>query len=509
MRRTPAIVLLGLLLVQTAVAGEFPVLVYHDITAVRSGDEYAVSLSAFREQMAFLHAQGYRTLSLRDLDEIAAGRMSLPPRPVMISFDDGLASFAQLALPVLEEHGQQAILSVVTGWLDGRNVPPEYVGRLLDWEALRRVSRSPRVEVLAHTDALHLGIAANPQGNLAPASSTRRYDRARDRYESEAEFRRRLHADLARAAQRLRAETGRAPTGIAWPYGHADQAMMEEAGALGLRWQLTVGDTPARTAEFPRVTRALLRRAETLAAFEEALHPELGRRPLRFAVIDLDAMPAAVPAAQDQWLAALLARLQLLRVNAVLVNPFSADRRQAYFRNGQLPVRTEVLNRVLHQLRTRLGVNHLLLRIPALPGIASMAAELARRHPYDGILLDAGHGPGATALQQVFRYYQPASRCGTSGDAAIPGCTDFRVVSLAPGRLPENLDRLANGPTPSYFLVHGAATDDSRLIVALRALRRAGARHYGIEDGAYLDDPARLRRVAVELGGHAISGARN
>lgn len=508
----PLLALIGCgLLFGTVLAAEVPVLVYHDIRDVPGPDEYVVTGQMFREQMAFLKRQGYQPVSLRQFAEAAAGKFSLPEKPVVLSFDDGLVSFRDIAMPVLAEYGFPAVLSVVTGWIDGRQVPSDYRDRLLSWEQLRAVSRSPLVEILSHTDNLHYGILANPQGNLTPASITRRYDAVNRQYETEAAFRNRIRADLGYSAKRLRTELGMSPPGIVWPYGFYDQVLAEEATALGMRYQLTLAEEPARLEQYPRINRVLLRAAGTIAAFENALHFERSLRPLRFIEVELDDMASRSAAEQEKWLSALLPRLQLLRANAVVVNPFSRDGHHAFFRNDRIAMRAEVLHRFLHQVRTRAGIDFLLLRIPAIPGVVQAAPEIARRHPYDGVLLAAGHSQAeAAALQRLFAYHHPGVRCGREQGAAWPVCQDFMAVNLDSPTVASSPAVKYATSTPVYYLLQNRPdADGAQVAKVLHGLRAAGARDYGARYGTFLDNPANLRRVATELAAHSMHGARN
>ena len=51
-------------------------------------------------------------LSLSDLQAVLAGERAMPPRPIVITFDDGYASVLELALPVLERYGLPAAVFV-------------------------------------------------------------------------------------------------------------------------------------------------------------------------------------------------------------------------------------------------------------------------------------------------------------------------------------------------------------------------------------------------------------
>ena len=507
------------LLLGQSLAAEVPVLVYHDIRDVSGADEYVVTSRMFREQMAFLKQQGYQPVSLGRYAEAAAGKSTLPKKPIVLSFDDGLVSFRDIALPVLEEYSFPAVLSVVTGWLDGRQVPAEYRGRLLSWKQLRAVSRSPLVEILSHTDNLHHGILANPQGNLTPASITRRYETAGGHYETEANFRARVRADLTQSSKRFQAELGSPPPGITWPYGFHAQVLLEEAMALGMRYQLILAEEPARSEQFPRINRVVLRAANSLVDFENTLRFERSRRPLRFVEIELEDMASRSAAEQEKWLSDLLVRLQLLRASAVIVNPFTRDGHNAFYRNKQVPLRAEVLHRVLHQVRTRAGVDHLILRIPVVPGVINVATELARRHPYDGVLLAAGHNQAdAAALKNIFKYYRPGSRCGREQGAEWAVCQDFIAVPvelLPKGNKPvvkQDATSIATitapGSMPVYFFLQNRPDEDGAQVAkTLHGLRADGARHYGFRYGSFLDNPVNIRRLAAELAGHTARSA--
>ncbi|MBI3777310.1 MAG: polysaccharide deacetylase family protein, partial [Gammaproteobacteria bacterium] len=379
--------LIWLTAVSAVQADDIPVLAYHDIAERHGADEFAVPPKEFRRHMQYLHDQGYTPISLQRLISAGNGQDKLPEKPVLLTFDDGLVSYEKVALPVLQEFGYPSVLSVVTAWVDGRSMPDQYRGRLLGWDDLRRIKTSPLVEIISHSDNLHQGIRSNPQGNLAPATVTREYREGSGRHESENEFRARIHADLTRSRARMLAELGRTPVAIAWPFGDYDSVLADEATRLGMRYYLTLNERPTRLQDLPCINRSTFRKYRNLQDLDDMLtFREARNRQLRFVEITLDRFAGKSAAEQEQLLSALLARLELLRVNTVMVSPFSSDQRKAFFPNPRVPVATDLLNRVLHQMRVRIRIEREYLMLPATLGPVStrdVYSELARLNRFD------------------------------------------------------------------------------------------------------------------------------
>lgn len=78
-----------------------------------AGHRVHVSVAAFEEQMRWLHEAGYHTISLPEL-QAALARRQLPPRAVVITFDDGYFSLATYAAPVLRRYGFRPVLFLTT-----------------------------------------------------------------------------------------------------------------------------------------------------------------------------------------------------------------------------------------------------------------------------------------------------------------------------------------------------------------------------------------------------------
>jgi peptidoglycan/xylan/chitin deacetylase (PgdA/CDA1 family) len=107
-----------------------PILMYHYISVPPAdADIYRVDLSVtpdqFRAQMAYLVENGFTALDLYDLSMIIANQQPLPPKPVILTFDDGYVDNYVNAFPVLQEFGLKGTFFIITELVDKQE--PNYM----------------------------------------------------------------------------------------------------------------------------------------------------------------------------------------------------------------------------------------------------------------------------------------------------------------------------------------------------------------------------------------------
>ena len=230
------------------------------------------------------------------------------------------------------------------------------------WSELKEMTASGLLEVASHSYDLHHGVAANPQGNLEPATTTRRYDAATASYESDAEYATRLRSDLRRNSDLIAKRLGKAPRAMVWPYGAYSletAKIAREIGmpiGFGLQEGLNLASQP-----LARINRSWLLYTSTLNDFVANLQPTLIPNMQRIVHVDLDYVYDADPAQQETNLGNLVNRIKALGVSTVYLQAFAdpdgngaAD--ALYFPNRHLPMRADLFNRAAWQLRTRAGV---------------------------------------------------------------------------------------------------------------------------------------------------------
>lgn len=402
-------------------AAELTILSYHEVA--EPGEAlvplYAVTPTDFVRQMDWLRNHGYRFVSVSDVLAARAGARPLPERAVLVTFDDGYRSVYVHAWPVLKLFRIPAVVNVVGSWLeekdtidfDGRRLPRSVV---LSRAELREMVESGLVEVGSHSFDLHRGIPGNPQGNLQPAATTRRFLPGSGRYEDEAAYRRRVKEDLERSSAVVRRHAGRAPRVVAWPYGRYNATTRELAERLGMTVGLTLDDgANLRDTPLWGLRRILVERGMRLWDLEREIalrnqNLSDNDRPQKIMHVDLDYVYDASPAQQERNLDALVDRIARMGVNAVYLQAFSdpdgnGSAREVYFPCRRVPMRADLFNRVAWQIRTRTQVRRLYAWMPAL------AWELPERDPAAGDRVTAIAGERGDHLNMGYLRLSPFS----------------------------------------------------------------------------------------------------
>lgn len=193
--------------------GAIPVLTYHDISAQRG--KYALTAETFTKHLKALRAAGFESVGLEQVQALVNGEpVDLPPRPLLITFDDGPASNWIHADPILEAEGFRAAAFIVTGSVAAKT--PSYY---LTWGQIGDMAKSGRWEFAVHTHSGHRNVAVGAD-RVAPWLTN--LERSPARHESLDEWKARTQADLDTSLQTLESHVGRLPTrAMSYPFSAA------------------------------------------------------------------------------------------------------------------------------------------------------------------------------------------------------------------------------------------------------------------------------------------------
>lgn len=125
-----------------------PVLLYHYISVnpypedtLRTG--LSTTPDVFDQQLALLKSQGFTTITFDELAAAFEGTITLPPKPVILTVDDGYSDFYFNAYPILAKHQMKAINFIPTGLIGG--------DLYMTWKQIEELANSPYVMFGSHT----------------------------------------------------------------------------------------------------------------------------------------------------------------------------------------------------------------------------------------------------------------------------------------------------------------------------------------------------------------------
>lgn len=145
-----------------------PIFMYH---GVGTGDiiETNTSRETFIRQMEMLKQKGYQTISVKEYDLFREGKFTLPPKPIIITFDDGRKDSFYTVDEILRKLGFKATLFVAT--IKANENDSFY----LNWDELAKVQATGRWEIEAHGRRSHDKILIDKNGTIGRYYTSRIY----------------------------------------------------------------------------------------------------------------------------------------------------------------------------------------------------------------------------------------------------------------------------------------------------------------------------------------------
>ena len=120
------------------------ILEYHHVSddVGEDGWAYTVPPADFAQQLDYLQAEGYTTITMQDFMRARKGKQELPEKPVILTFDDGYEDNYTTLLPMLEERHMTAVVYMVTNSIGRKGY--------LSWNQLRDMQKRG-IEIGSHT----------------------------------------------------------------------------------------------------------------------------------------------------------------------------------------------------------------------------------------------------------------------------------------------------------------------------------------------------------------------
>ena len=136
-----------------------PTVMYHhvrDMEAAKTKNQTSLTVApdTFRNQMEYIKTRGYTTIAPNDLINFFDAGISLPSKPIFLTFDDAYEDFGSVASPIIRELGFRAIVFVPTGLVEN----PDY----LTWNKISELNGWGTLYFANHTWS-HRNVAASEE----------------------------------------------------------------------------------------------------------------------------------------------------------------------------------------------------------------------------------------------------------------------------------------------------------------------------------------------------------
>lgn len=207
---------------------DVPIIMYHSL----AGDigNTSISKEAFEADLQYLQEAGFQSVTIAQLADFIHHGTQLPPRPIVLTFDDGYWNNYTVGFPLAAEYNMPIVVSVIGNdteiWSDN-GAKDERHGHLT-WAEIRDMHASDYVEFGNHTWDLHKtthsrrGIAINPGENVVAYQST-------------------LKDDLGRLQAELLSRCAITPVTFVYPFGATCPEALPILKEMGFQATLTCG----------------------------------------------------------------------------------------------------------------------------------------------------------------------------------------------------------------------------------------------------------------------------
>jgi peptidoglycan/xylan/chitin deacetylase (PgdA/CDA1 family) len=225
---------------------EVPVLCYHNIRMMldHHSPELTVTEKTFDDQIKTLYDNGYHTILPDDLYNYLTKGSPLPPKPIMISFDDSHEEHFSIAARELEKYGFKGVFFVMTIAID----KPHYLSRQEIYDLAKA----------GHTIACHT--YDHPLLTHLPGNEwTKEIDKPRE-----------LLAQI----------TGKPVDYFAYPYGAWDERAVDELKKRGIKAAFQLSEQQNSVDPLYSIRRVMVSDAWSTAKLEDEIHSVFNRRNL-------------------------------------------------------------------------------------------------------------------------------------------------------------------------------------------------------------------------------------
>lgn len=209
--------------------------------------DYVTSPQVLEDDMKYLKKNGYTTVFVEELINFVHCGSELPPKPVILTFDDGFYNNLTYVLPLLEKYDMKATVSIVGSYSEKAESESLRSSRYsyLNSEDISALFNSGKVEIANHSYDLH-NLGRRKGASILPGES----------YE---EYRSLLISDLQKTQDYLSDSCRIVPQVFTYPYGAVSEPSLRIVKSAGFVASLGVEEKPNYISAEPECLYCLYR----------------------------------------------------------------------------------------------------------------------------------------------------------------------------------------------------------------------------------------------------------
>lgn len=210
------------------ISSPISILVYHQVGPFKDRKLHRpihCDVGRFRRQMAWLHWRGYNVISMEAAYKCLFEGATIPPKAVVLTFDDGCDNFREHAWPVLKQYNFPVSMFVVT----------DLVGKTAGWDKVLGHAPLMTAEAIRalRKEGVHFGAHSMTHPRLALCSP----EEARK--------------EIVGSKAELEDILGEAVTDFCYPYGSYNAQVADIVREAGFKLGLTLNRAAANYAPNP------------------------------------------------------------------------------------------------------------------------------------------------------------------------------------------------------------------------------------------------------------------
>lgn len=202
-----------------------PIIMYHQITKNNSRKgKYAVMYNQLEEDLKYIKSKSYTTIDMTDLIDYVYCKKDLPPKPIIITFDDGFESVYEYVYPLLKEMKMCGVASVVGEYTTFFTENPDHnvTYSYMDWHQINELTQSNVIEIQNHSYDLH-------------KNTTDRHGISKKNDEDVATYNVEVGTDITKMQNIMFEKTGYKPNTLTFPFGAYKEETISLSKNLGFK----------------------------------------------------------------------------------------------------------------------------------------------------------------------------------------------------------------------------------------------------------------------------------